>query len=136
HVISATWPGPPCPKVREADARRRAAGRAGSHRGHRGTPAWHVHASGAGETPAPLDGLRPGEGLAGRDLDVDGGADLGVQPDPDLVRAHGFDRVADLDPAPVELVAALLPHACGGARRDDRAVQAAAAASPLPHPHL
>ena len=43
---------------------------------------------------------------AGGDLDVDRGADLGVQPDPDLVRAHGLDRVADLDPAPVELGAA------------------------------
>src|SRR6185312_5183058 len=93
-------------------------------RNHGGTPCC-THASGAGETPAPLDGLRPDDGLAGRDLDVDGGADLGVQPDPHLVRPHGLDRVADLDPAPVELGAAGLAHGRGDVRRADRAEQAA-----------
>src|SRR6476660_9734165 len=95
-----------------------------------------THASGAGVTPAPLDGLRPGDGLAGRDLDVDGGADLGVQPDPHLVRTHGLDWVADLDPAPVELGSTGLAHSRGDVRRADRAEQAAAAARAPPHPHV
>src|SRR5690242_12202401 len=82
----------------------------------------HTHASGAGETPAPLDGLRPGGGLAGRDLDVDGGADLGVQPDPHLVRAHGLDRVADLAgrPGPLDQVDLLLGTAGPGHRETAR----------------
>src|SRR6185369_9599196 len=103
---------------------------------HVGAPLLHTHARGAGATPAPLDGLRPGDGLAGRDLDVDGGADLGVQPDPHLVRAQGLDRVADLDPAPVELGAAGLAHGRSDVRRADRAEQAAAAARAPPHPHV
>src|SRR6266702_1315612 len=74
--------------------------------------------------------------LAGRDLDVDGGAELGVQPDLHLVRAHGLDRVADLDPAPVELGAAGLAHGRGDVRRADRAEQAAAAARAPPHQHV
>src|SRR5690348_16240798 len=117
---------------RRASAERR---RAGVWQASGGLPCC-THASGAGVTPAPLDGLRPGDGLAGRDLDVDGGADLGVQPDAHLVRAHGLDRVAELDPAPVELGAARLAHGRGDVRRADRAEQATAAARPPPHPHV
>ena len=75
-------------------------------------------------------------GSAGRDLDVDGSADLGVQPDPHLVRADGLDRVTDLDPPPVELGAAGLAHGRGDVGRADRPEQAAAAARPPPHPHV
>src|SRR6516165_1499049 len=66
--------------------------------------------------PGKADGGRRVR-LAGRDLDVDGRADLGVQPDPHLVRADGLDRVADLDPAPVELGAARLAYGGGNVRR-------------------
>src|ERR1700735_2125570 len=51
--------------------------------------------------------------LAGYDVDVDRGADVGVQPDADLVRAERLDRVADLDPAPVELGTACLADRLG-----------------------
>src|SRR5208282_179605 len=75
-------------------------------------------------------------GLAGGDLDVDRGADFGVQPDPDLVRAHGLDRVADLDPAPVEFRAAGLADGGRDVRRTDRAEQPTARARAPAHPHL
>src|SRR5580693_197835 len=84
------------------------------------------------------DADRPGGRrlLAGGDLDVDRGADFGVQPDPDLVRAHGLDRVANLDPAAVEFGAAGLAHGGRDIRGPDRAEQPAAAARAPAHPHL
>src|SRR5260370_40596341 len=74
--------------------------------------------------------------LAGGDLDVYRGADFRVQPDPDLVRAHGLDRVAHLDPAPVELRAASLAHGGRDVGGPDRAEQPGAAPRAPPHPHL
>src|SRR6266700_4950084 len=94
--------------------------------------------------PGPTHPVRCGPGagggeracLVGRDLQVNGGAALGVQPDPHLVRAHGLDRIADLDPAPVEFGAAGFAHGRGDVGRTDRAEQPAAVARAPPHAHL
>src|SRR5271165_1383363 len=75
-------------------------------------------------------------GLAGDDVDVDWGADLGMQADPDLVRTEGLDRVANLDPAPVELGTARLTDRRRDVGGPDRAEQPAAAARAPPHPHV
>src|SRR5271155_2158748 len=75
-------------------------------------------------------------GLAGHDVDVDPGGDLGVQPDADLVRAERLNRVADLDPAPVEYGTARLEDRLGDVGGPDRAEQPAVAARAPPHPHL
>ncbi len=66
--------------------------------------------------------------LAGDDVDVDRGADLGVEPDADLVRADGLDRVADLDPPPVEFGTARLADRLGDVGGPDRAEQPAGSA--------
>src|SRR5271165_1016759 len=75
-------------------------------------------------------------GLAGDHVDVDWGADLGMQADPDLVRTEGLDRVANLDPAPVELGTARLTDRRRDVGGPDRAEQPAAAARAPPHPHV
>src|SRR5580700_9364072 len=75
-------------------------------------------------------------GLAGHDVDVDPGGDLGMQPDADLVRADGLDRVTDLDPAAVEYGTARLADRRGDVGGPDRAEQPAVAARAPPHPHV
>jgi hypothetical protein len=64
--------------------------------------------------PHPL-GARPGSGAD--DLDVECGADLGMQADRDLVRADGLDRGAYLDPALVQARAACGADRVGDVRR-------------------
>src|ERR1039457_3610607 len=90
----------------------------------------------AGRCSRPAGPLAVISCLASGDLDVDRGADVGVQPDPDLVRAHGLDRVGHLDPAPVELRAARPAHRGGDVSRPDRAEQPAATAGPAAHQHV
>jgi len=64
--------------------------------------------------PHPLE-ARQGSGAD--DLDVECGADLGMQTDRDLVRADGLDRGAHLDPALVQARAACGADRVGDVRR-------------------
>jgi hypothetical protein len=63
----------------------------------------------------PHPGARQGSGAD--DLDVECGADLGMQADRDLVRADGLDRSAYLDPALVQAWAACGADRVGDVRR-------------------
>src|SRR5215475_2470255 len=76
---------------------------------------------------------RPESGA--NDLDFDGGTDLGMQPDRNLVRANRLDRVADLDLAAVQLGAAGVLDGRGNVGRRDRPEQPPAAAGPHVQPH-
>src|ERR1700684_3626776 len=84
----------------------------------------------------PCAGRTAGLLLARGDFEVDGGADLGVEPDPDLVRAYGLDRVTDLDRAPVRFGPARLAHGGRDVGGADGTEQPAVAARPPPHPPL
>ena len=70
----------------------------------------------------PLNGDQPPRSGAD-DLDVQRGADLRVQPDRNLVRPEGLDRVAHLDAAPVEFGAARGADRGRDVRRAHRAEQ-------------
>src|SRR5260370_15954385 len=63
--------------------------------------------------------------LRSGDLDVEGGADVRVQPDRYLVRTHRLDRAADLDGAAVGLGARRGPHRGGEVGRGPGAEQPA-----------
>src|SRR6266487_6486512 len=74
--------------------------------------------------------MKGGRGSAAGDLDVECGADLGMQADGDLVRPDGLDRVAYLDPALVQARPAGRADGLGDVRRAYRAEQPAGGASP------
>src|SRR5262249_60201673 len=82
----------------------------------------------ASDPPGPPDQAQPGSGAD--DLDVECGADLGMQADRDLVRTNGLDRVAYLDPALVQTRAACRADRVGDVRRPHRAEQPPAGAGP------
>src|SRR5258708_10860637 len=66
--------------------------------------------------------------LGADDFDLESSANLRVQPDSNLVRPDGLDRIVDLDLAPVEFGTAGVPDRRGDVGSRDRPEQPAAAA--------